>query len=504
MQKTLLRIGIPGVLIVGILLGAMPSRIDAVANTARDIKPEASIMLIDPPVATANVISIAVRGLDWGPYSERQNPKAWFVDPDDTTMYELTIARNYRDCTLTLAMRGECSDDQLFLRLEIPQDVRLKLTPKMYGLYVATEKMINAMGQFTLVANPLQKNISEPTLALSPVKGPTGTYVMLFGAGFTAKEGLNVRFDRVKVSVGGYLAPEDDGTFENIGITIPSMIERDNAKITIMPGTHTIDVVNNNPTNPRSAAAQFMVQEKIEYGTGEKKDQKELNQIEKDRKKQEQIDKEQKKLEDDQKKLEDEKAKKEKERTELQKQLAERKLKREQEELQKKLKENERKQKEQEKKLNDIAKKQDGLEKREDSLKTWFCDPELPLTFQSGCTPLKKIPVKSPYEGRPCSADMPITFQPGCIGQISALQKNLFTGRACSSDIPLVWQDGCVQPPRQEMRGEYEGKSCDPSRAITFQPGCIPPPPKQPLVESFAGKKCNPYIPHYSQIGCIE
>ncbi len=479
---------------------------------------EASIMLIDPPVATVNISGITVRGLDWGPYAERQQPKAWLVDPDDASLHEMVVARNYRDCNLAIAVRGECSDDQIYLRLEIPDAQKSILSPKMYGLYIATERMISAMGQFTIVGNPLPLQSTEPTIALSPVKGPIGTYVLLFGAGFTPKEGLNVRFDRVKIPVGGYLTPNDDGTFENVAFTIPSTLQRDNRIETVMPGAHTIDVVNSNLTHPRSASARFVVQEKVEYGEGEKKDQKELDQIEKDRKKQEQIDKEQKKLEEEQKKLEIEKVKKEKEKAELEKKLAESRkrqqeedeakkktlLKREQDQLLKKLKENEWKQKEQEKKLDTIDKKQERLEKQEDLLKTWFCDSELPITFQPGCALLKKTPAKNLYEGKPCSADMPITFQPGCIGQIPALQKNLFAGKACSSDIPLVWQEGCIQQPRQEIKGEYEGKSCDPSKAITFQPGCIPVAPRVPEVQSFVGKKCNPLIPHYSQVGCIE
>ncbi len=468
-------------LVVSMLLGAVP--LSAYADK------EASIMIIDPPVATVAILSIAVRGLDWGPYSERRDPQVWLIDPSSDVLYQLTVAKNYRDCSLALAVKNECSDDQLFLRLEIPDDVKKALEPKMYGLYIVTENNISALGQFTIVKNPLSKTITEPTLVIEPVKGPIGTYVMLFGAGFP-KEGLNVRFDRVKISVGGYLTPNDDGTFENVGVTIPATLTRDNKTIAITPGEHTIDVANDNPTNPRSASARFVVQDTIESGVSDKKlSKKEQDQIDKDRKNQEQIDKEQKKLEEEQKRLEKEKEQLEKEKAELAKHLEEQKkkeqqeqdrkkkakLKREQRILERKLNEKERLKKEQEKKLSTIDKKQDLLDKKEDSLKTQFCDSELPLTFQPGCIPLKKEPVRSPYEGRPCSADMPITFQPGCVGQIPQVQRSLFAGKACSSDIPLVWQEGCIQQS-----------------------------PRVPEVQSFVGKKCNPLIPHYSQVGCIE
>ncbi len=468
-------------LVFGMLFGAVPFGAHA--------EKEASIMIIDPPVATTAIPSIAVRGLDWGPYSERRNPQAWLIDPSSDALYQLTVAKNYRDCSLALVMKNECSDDQLFLRLEIPDDVKEVLEPKIYGLYIVTEHKISALGQFTIVKNPLSKTITEPTLAIEPVKGPIGTYVMLFGAGFP-KEGLNVRFDRVKISVGGYLAPNNDGTFENVGMTIPATLTRDNKTIAVTPGEHTIDVANDNPTNPRSASARFVVQDTIESGVSDKKlSKKEQDQIDKDRKNKEQIDKQQQKLEEEQKKLEKEKVQLEKEKAELIQQLEEHKkkeqqeqdrkkkakLKRDERRLQKKLDEKEKLKNEQEKKLSTIDKKQDSLDKKEDALKTQFCDPELPLTFQPGCIPLKKEPVRSSYEGRPCSADIPITFQPGCVGQILVLQKNLFIGKACSSDIPLVWQEGCIQQSQ-----------------------------KAPEIQSFIGKKCNQLIPHYFQIGCIE
>lgn len=481
-------------------------------------KAEPSLMMIDPPVATAQVISIAAKGLDWGPHRDRRNPEAWLVDPDDSTLHPLTIARNYNDCGLELAMKGTCTDDQLFLRLEIPADVKGKLAAKMYGLYVKMENGMSALGQFTIVDNPLPEVVAQPTLAVEPIKGPVGTYVMLFGAGFP-EEGLNVRFDGVKISAGGYFTPDEKGSFENVAITIPSTITRDGKTIAVTPGEHTIDVSNDNPTNPRSAAVKFVVQEKVESGAGKKLSKKEQDQIDADRKKQEQIDKEQQRLEQEQKKLQQEKERIEKEKADLAKKLEEEKKKEQQEKdrtkktkfkrgwqlLQKLLNDREKIRRDREKRLADIGKKQGTLDKQEDSLKTRFCEPDMPITFQPGCVPLKKEAPKSQYEGRPCSADLPITFQPGCIGQIPSIQRSLFIGKMCSQDIPLVWQEGCIQPPRSEVKSEYDGKPCDPSKAITFQPGCISPKPKEiEMSKPITGQKCNPLIPHYSQVGCIE
>ncbi len=477
------------------------------ASTTHDTtvvaKQSASIMLIDPPVATMNVISIAVRGLDWGPYKERQNPQAWLVDPVSDALYPLTVSRNYNDCSLALVVRDECSNDQIFLRLEIPEDTKSKLTAKTYGLYIVTENLISALGQFTIIDNPLSKDIIAPTLAIAPMKGPVKTYAMLFGAGFS-KEGLNVRFDGVKISVGGYFSPQNDGTFENVGITVPSTLVKDNKIIPVLPGEHTISISNDNPAHPVSATATFVVQEKVEYET-KKQNKKEFEQIEKDRKLQEQIDKEQEKLKKDQKKIEEEKITNEKEKTDLQKKIDEqKKLKRDQKLLQKKLDKQEKIRKEQDKKLSDIDKKQELLNKKEEKIKTKFCDAELPLTFQPDCIQLKKEITKSPYEGRPCSADTAITFQPGCIGQQPETQRKLFASKSCSNDIPLVWQEGCIQQPRQEVKGEYEGKICDISKAITFQPGCISPVRKESELQSSKGQKCDSLIPDYSQVGCIK
>ncbi|MBI4239421.1 hypothetical protein HY620_00335 [Candidatus Uhrbacteria bacterium] len=482
---------------------------------------KASIYLVDPPMATVNIPSIAVRGSDWGPYEKRRNVRAWFVDQENKSLHELKVDRNYRECAVGLyqGIAGGChttmEKDDLFLRLEIPDGVKHQLTSKNYLLYIRTENRIEAAAQFRILAKPSFESLEKPAIIAVPDHGPTGTTVALFGEGFARGEGLNLRFDSVRLPLGVYFSPERDGTFENILFSIPQTLQKkEGAKeivVAIDPGTHIITVSNDNPRTPLKAQTIFIVEKNSEQKKDDP-DQKKKEQAEKER-----LEKEQAALKKEQEKIKKEEERLEKERKELEKKLKKKleEEKNKKNETEKKRVEDERKNiEEQLKRKKELEeKKEDRIEQiidRREEIAKRFCDESLPITFQPGCIQKKSPPKKNLYDGQLCSADKPITFQPGCIAQRPLEQVKPFLGRPCSSDLPLIWQEGCVPEIKNPVNSEFEGKPCRADMAITFQPGCVSKPrtniiePSAQNQGSSSGKPCNPLIPTFSQPGCKE
>ncbi len=476
------------------------------SDRSADVHRSGAIYVVDPEAASVTIPSISVRGREWGTYEERGAMRAWLIDLDSQEMFELIVARNYRDCSFVSGSKSEggciLEPDEIFLRLEIPENLKLFLPPKKYGLYVLAQNNIDAMARFTVLSQPLFQNKGEPSIALFPDGGPIGTYTVLFGAVFARGEGLSVRFDGVKISVGGYLAPDSQGTFDNAGFNIPGLLKKDESKILVQPGEHTIEVSNDNPQNMVRASAVFTV-------TQGRRDQKTID----EQRKKEQEERERLKKEDERLKKEKEQAEKEQARIEKERKELQRKLKEKQEE-ERKQQDEERKQIEKERK--GIAKKLkrkreeekkkeqliDTIEKQRDDIEKRFCDPLLPITFQPECISKKPIFTKSEYEGQPCRADLSITFQPGCVAQIPAEQKKLFEGKICNSDIPRVWQEGCVDVNLKTGVG-IEGKPyCNPLVPTYSQTECEKQPENSPE-KPFAAKQCDPNLPRVWQEGCV-
>lgn len=508
-------------------------------------KQKASIFLIDPPAATVDITSIVVRGKGWGPYNNRRNLQAWLVDPEGEVMHELKVDRNYRDCGFIkgdTSITGKCllESDELFLRLEIPKDIQPKLKPQQYLVYVRTEKKVDAGGVFTILETPLLDKTKGEVITSIPRSGPTGTYTVLFGAGFPKKQSLDVRFDGVRLSLGGVLWPEDDGSFQNIGFFIPTTITRDKKIISITPGSHTIEVSNGNALARTSFIVDGSAEDKKKMDEEKlKKEREEKERVEKERKEKEQLQKEEEKLKKEQERVKKEEERLEKERKELEKKLNQKReeekkkkeddekvrLEKERKELEKKLEKKKEDEKKKEERLEDIA-------ERRDEIKDRFCDPNVPITFQPGCLSKKPLPQKSEFVGKACRADLAITLQTGCIAQDKEEQKQVFEGKPCSRDIPSIWQEGCIPHPKLDENNIFTGKSCRADLAIVFQPGCIPQPrsegmsdygsiacranistvfqpgcidPKIKTGYSPAGKQyCDPRIPSYTQPGCAS
>jgi len=480
---------------------------------AGQVAPErqAQIFLVDPSAATADVISIAVRGSDWGPYDDRGTTHAWLVDQETNQMYELKIDRNYRDCMFSVNngnLTGGCSSsmqkNELFLRLVIPDELKLSLQPKTYVIYVRTDNNIYGGAPFTLLGKPTFNSDTGARIAVAPQEGPYGTYAVLFGAGFPKGQGLNVRFDGVRVSVGGYLAPNPDGTFDNVGFYIPVTLKGlDGKTINVTVGKHTIEVSNDNPQNMAKASTIFTIIDKAQTDADKKKQQ-----LEEQKKKDEALKKEQQ-LKADKEKADKEQALLEQQRKDLEKQVQQKQdeqkkqqdtvkkeqLLKEQQDLAKKLADKKKQEQQKEQKVEDIKKKQSDLADT-------FCDASLPITFQPGCIQKVKTNTKSKYDGLPCDADIAITFQPGCIAQKPIEQISLFKGKPCSSNLPITFQPGCISSFPTVPVKQYSGKPCDPNLPRVWQEGCVDASIKTGLAPS--GKQyCDPTTPSYSQPGCV-
>ena len=379
------------------------------------------------------------------------------------------------------------------------------LQPKTYVLYVRTENNIQGGAPFTLLAKPSFETKKGAQLTVTPNEGPYGTYAVLFGSGFPRGEGLSVRFDGVKISVGGYLAPNPDGTFDNVGITIPKILTKPGEfkSITVAPGKHTIEVSNDNPANPIKASATFTITDKALTDADKKKQEAE------EKKKRDEALKKEEQLKKEKGQADKEQARTEKERIDLEKKLKEKQeqeerqkdarkkeqLRKQEEGLAKKLADKKKQEEQKEKKIEDIKKKQEDLADT-------FCNSDLPLTFQPGCIQKTKPPVKNKYEGLPCDADIAITLQPGCVSQKPIEQQiTLFAGKPCSTILPITFQPGCVSAPKIEISKPFAGKTCDTLLPRVWQEGCIDPSIKTGIAPS--GKKyCDITIPSYSQPGC--
>lgn len=468
---------------------------------------EASIYIVDPPMASANISSIAIRGSGWGIYNDRLSPRAWFVDPQSPELreeFELTLYRNYRDCSFIkndATIIGSCllEKDELFARFTVPTEVQERLEPKKYGIYVRTENGIDALGVFTVLAKPTLDTAKDPAIAIIPDHGPVKTYTVLFGAGFPQKPSIDLRFDGIWSSLGGTLWADENGTFENIGFSIPSFITKEGKSIAITPGKHTVRLSNG--TN--SAEVTFVVD-----GIDEKQKKEEELKKKKEQEEKERLEKEEKKLKEEQEKI-----KKEEERLEKERKKLEQDLKRKKEEEQKKknnenrtrlekerkkLEKNLKKKKEQEEKLEHRI---GDIDKRKEQIKDKFCDTDVPITFQPGCVQRGLTSPKSEFEGEPCRADNAITFQSGCRAQDQVEQKMLFEGMKCSTNLPITFQPGCTSRTPDEPVKLFVGKLCDQNLPRVWQEGCIDPSVKTGIAPS--GKPyCNPNIPTYSQSSC--
>lgn len=515
-------------------------------------KQRAAIFLVDPPASTVDVISIAVRGDGWGRYDNRKYVQAWFVDPDTEKFYELKVDRNYRDCSFVKGekLTGRCilETDELFLRLEIPEAVKPNLVPKKYLLLVKTEKNVEAGAVFTILANPTLDTTDGAKIAVAPNHGPVGTSILLFGAGFPKKNIIDVRFDGVYTRLGGALWPNDDGTLENIPLTIPRVMSRNGKDVTITPGIHTIELSAGKVSAKTSFVVEGSPEDKKKEEEKKKKEEEERKRLEKEqeqlKKEQEKIKKAEERLEQERKKLEDalkkKKEQEKKEKDEEDKARLEKERKKLEEELKKK--------KEQEKKKEEQI---ENIKDRREEIDDRFCDETLPVTFQPGCVPQKKVDQKSQpklyvldSQGKLCRPDLALTFQPGCIGQKLEEQKQLFAGKPCASDVVITFQPGCIIPAKSsEPSTQYyvpdssgkmcrediaitfqpgcisrqgterpqaqlyvpdsQGKACRADIAITFQPGCISQTPT-PVLKPFLGKTCNPNLPRIWQEGCID
>ncbi len=484
------------------------------------------IILVNPPLGTVDVLAIRVKGKDWGNYKKRRYVQAWLVNPDNTEQaYELTVFRNYAPCSFTIGggkIVGGCGTselDELSLHLEIPESLKKDLAPHKYLLHVKTENGLEAAAMFQIITTPDLSKVEKPTIVVSPInRGPVGHVFVLSGGGFGSMEVLTYRFDGVKLPIGGVLQTDTKGQFDNVAFVIPSNLKIDEKFKEVLPGTHTIDISGGNGKNIHSASTPFIVERD---GTEEKKDdkdkKKEDDKIEKERKEKEQIEKDKQKLDTEREKAEKEKERLDKEQKEIEKKLKEKaekeglekdkdvkeKLQKEQDELSKKLKEKEKEEKKVDDKLQKIDKKEEILDKKEEKIKTNFCDPVLPITFQPGCVQLKKADEKSPYAGKLCQPDQSITFQPGCVSGQPLEQEKLFKGKTCSSDIPLVWQEGCVPIVRAVEQSPYSGKQCSADLPIVFQPGCVPVQ-RSEQVSQYAGQQCREDMAITFQPGCVS
>ena len=106
-----------------IILSPLNSGIVAATATNTALK-NAQIFLVDPPAATFDTPSIAVRGSDWGSYNDRGVTHAWFFDQETNQMFELKLLLKYRDCYFSITffyLAGGCYHSmnkvELFLRV---------------------------------------------------------------------------------------------------------------------------------------------------------------------------------------------------------------------------------------------------------------------------------------------------------------------------------------------------------------------------------------------------
>ncbi len=513
-------------------IATLPPRNDE----GRDQGKKPLITLIDPPVATAEIPSLLVRGEGWGSYKNRKFVRAWLINAHNgTTMLEFKVDRNY-------------NDDELFLRLEFPGNVA-QVKPDNYRVYILTENGKEATAPFVLIKTLDLRGVKKATLSITPSSGSIGTYVVLTAGGFSKKTGLIVRIDGIKMR--GAPITDADGFFDNVGITIPAFLEKDNKLIPLKNGKHTIEITENSGAK-LSASAIFMLGVSDDDRKKEEQAKKELE--DKEKKEKEEKAKKEKELKDDLeniKKVEEEQARIEKERQQLeklQKQKEEEQKKKEQQDkdnevkkIEKELKDIEQKKEKLEDKKEQIQDKKDALleekkkdekklEELNDSLKV-VCSKNIPDYLEPGCKK-KREDFIPPTLGKACQEDVAITFQPGCIPQSRGESEKPFKGKMCTVLLPLIWQEGCTQqerklevpetlgkPCRTDMaitfqpgcisqerilqKSEFEGKPCTSGTPITFQPGCISPI-KPELEKPFKGKVCDRNLPLVWQEGCIQ
>lgn len=479
-----------------------------------DEKPE--IFLIDPPRATREIPSLAVRGVGWGRFEGRKEPMVWLIPHDDLSKKTaLKVDRNYRDCTFVIPtggdgnIKGGCSleSDEMFLRVEFTDEAK-KLPAGSYFLYVLVENGLEALRSFELVNTPNLSKEKKPNIALTPASGTVGSYVIVTAGGFPRRTGTTVTLDGVKI--GGTPVTDTNGFYDDVGIVIPPFIEKNKKPIAITPGVHTIAV---NGGGHAYASAKFTVRalddtkerqekekrereekervdrEKREQEKREKEEQEKALQELLDEKKQlkkerEDLGKEQAELEKKKKQLDVDTLKEERDRLKGEKEELDRRMKEVLIETKKALEENERLMREERERKK--QEKNDAGRVKKDTKK------ELELLLYENIQSF----------GKPCKKSVAITFQPGCVPPPPADIEKPYAGSVCDANIPRVWQEGCVEPPRQPWIPDTVGKACRSDIAITFQPGCIPQKQKE-LEKPFSGKPCTTDFPRVWQEGCV-
>lgn len=446
---------------------------------------------VDPPRATKDVPSLVIRGGGWGPYDARADVRVWLVNPHKTDeQTEILVDRNYRN-------------DDLFIRAELSEEAK-SLLPGGYLIYVLTGNNLHAVAPFELIASSDLRPAKNPTASLTPSRGPVGSYVVITAGGFSKRSSVIIRFDGVKI--GGSPMTDDQGFFTDVGLVIPTEIEKDHKKRTVTPGKHIIELSDGNHIVKTEFTVDSSDKEELDRSEREQKKQKEDERERKEAVEREQKERLKKEAERDQLKKKEEQARKELLRVE-QERLRLKKLKGD-EELGK------RERDRIEKELSRIQKKEDAIEKNIDAIENRKekieakiemiidrCLEHAPAYAQRACATRSRVLVPDTF-GKPCSSEKPITFQPGCVSVLRMVER-VFHQKPCTDLLPLVWQDGCILSEKKEALSVSFGKPCDSEKPITFQPGCVSSEPKS-TIRQYEGKKCDPSLPRVWQEGCLS